>query len=233
MRCIMGILLTIEGGDGSGKATQTELLKQRLEQDGYAVTAVSFPNYESEAAAPIKMYLRGEFGDHPEDVSPYVASTFYGIDRFASFRKEWEENYKKGHIILADRYTTSNMVHQMIKFNDVLQRQEFLTWLEDLEFQKFRLPRPNGVILLDMPLQLSLDLMRQRTHKTGGETGDIHERDTEHLNKVHNVYDELVERYGWNRINCADTDMKLRSITDIHEEIYVIARQIIESTNKG
>lgn len=223
----MGILLTIEGGDGSGKATQTKLLQERLEAEGYKVKAVSFPNYDSPASEPIKMYLKGNFGSHPEDVNPFVASMFYAIDRFASYRMEWEKAYKDGYIILADRYTTSNMVHQMIKYEVPQEKKRFLQWLEETEFERFGLPRPDGVILLDMPLELSLELMRERTHKTGGETGDIHEKDAMHLKKVHDVYDELVHAYGWMRINCATADMQLRSIEDIHEEVYRLAQEVL------
>ena len=136
----MGTLIILEGGDGSGKATQTKLLVERLTKEGHAVKSVSFPNYDSGAAMPIKMYLAGEFGKDVHDVNPYVASSMYAIDRFASFRTDWEEFYKNGGIIIADRYTTSNMVHQMVKYNDPKERTAFLDWLEDFEFNKFALP---------------------------------------------------------------------------------------------
>lgn len=223
----MSQLFIIEGGDGSGKATQTALLKERLEREGQKVRAVSFPNYDSEAAMPIKMYLRGDFGNKPEDVNPYVASTFYAVDRFASYRQDWEEFYKSGGIVLADRYTTSNMVHQMIKYSDPMEREAFLTWLEDLEFVKYGLPRPTAVFLLDMPLSLSEALMAERKHKTGGETGDIHEKDRHHLTAVHAAYDELVARYDWHRIHCESSHNTLRSIEDIHEELYKAVKEYI------
>ncbi|SUP40115.1 dTMP kinase [Veillonella criceti] len=216
----MGRLIIIEGGDGSGKATQTALLQERLVAEGYAVKAVSFPNYDSPAAMPVKMYLAGDFGKNPSDVNPFVASSLYAIDRFASFRMEWQTFYEEGGIILADRYTTSNMVHQMVKYEEAVARREFLDWLEDFEFVKFGLPRPDLVCLLDMPLAASEALMRDRKHKTGGATGDIHERDHEYLVRVHAAYDELVARYDWQRIACTDEAYSLRSIEAIHEDVY-------------
>ena len=220
----MGKLFIIEGGDGSGKATQTALLTKRLQQEGYAVKAVSFPNYDSPASMPIKMYLAGEFGKDVNDVNPYVASSFYAIDRFASYRQDWQSFYEEGGIVLADRYTTSNMVHQMVKYRDPEKRHAFLTWLEDFEFIKFQLPKPDLVCLLDVPLLVSEDLMKHREHKTGGATGDIHEKNHQYLKDVHAAYDELVERYGWRRIPCAtsadDTTSHMRSIEAIHKDIY-------------
>ena len=191
----MGKLIIIEGGDGSGKATQTALLKERLEREGYNVRTVSFPNYDSPAAMPVKMYLAGDFGKKPSDVNPYVASTFYAVDRFASYRQDWQEFYEKGGLILADRYTTSNMIHQAVKYDDPAERDAFLDWLDDLEFGKFGLPRPDGVCLLDVPEAITERLMANREHKTGGATGDIHEKDTSYLLRVHEAYDELSRRY--------------------------------------
>lgn len=217
----MGKLIIIEGGDGSGKATQTALLKERLEREGYNVRTVSFPNYDSPAAMPVKMYLAGDFGKKPSDVNPYVASTFYAVDRFASYRQDWQEFYEKGGLILADRYTTSNMIHQAIKYDDPAERDAFLDWLDDLEFGKFGLPRPDGVCLLDVPEAVTERLMANREHKTGGATGDIHEKDTSYLLRVHEAYDELSRRYGWHRIYCADeTGEQLRTIESIHEDVY-------------
>ncbi len=231
----MGTLIIIEGGDGSGKATQTSLLYNRLQQEGYAVKAVSFPNYESGAAMPIKMYLNGDFGKNPKDVNPYVASTMYAIDRFASFRQDWKDFYEAGGIILADRYTTSNMVHQMVKYTDEDERNHFLNWLEDFEFVKFELPRPDMVCLLNVPLATSEALMAERKGKTGGATGDIHEKDCLYLTSVHNAYDELVERYGWDCINCTESTGEMvelmRSIESIHEDIYERIQRVLPLKN--
>lgn len=226
----MGQLVIIEGGDGSGKATQTAKLVERLTKEGFPVRSVSFPNYDSPAAEPIKMYLRGDFGTDANDVNPYVASTFYAIDRFASYRQDWQAFYEEGGIIIADRYTTSNMVHQMIKYENEEERQQFLTWLDRLEYTLYGLPRPDAVILLDMPLSLSQKLLRERVGKTGGETGDIHERDAAHLQRVHAAYDELVARYGWHRVSCGQDSGGLRTIESIHDDVYRLVMNSIGSS---
>ena len=220
----MGTLIILEGGDGSGKATQTKLLVERLTKEGHAVKSVRFPNSDSGAAMPIKLSLAGEFGKDVHDVNPYVASSMYAIDRFASFRTDWEEFYKNGGIIIADRYTTSNMVHQMVKYDNRKERTDFLDWLEDFEFKKFGLPKPDAVCLLDMPLEVSEALMAERTGKTGGNTGDIHEGNHQYLVAVHDAYEALVERYQWYRIPCATKDDSshyvLRTIEEIHNDVY-------------
>lgn len=225
----MGKLIILEGGDGSGKATQTALLKERLIKEGYRVQSVSFPNYDSPAAMPIKLYLRGDFGKTAEAVNPYVASTFYAIDRFASFRQTWQAFYEEEDtIVLADRYTTSNMVHQMVKYDSPAERTAFLDWLEDFEFTKFALPKPDMVILLDVPLAVSEALMAERTAKTGGATGDIHENDSAYLRRCHEAYRELVERYGWHRISCtAEGEATLLSRESIHEAVYACVKTCI------
>ena len=227
----MGTLIIIEGGDGSGKATQTKALKERLEQEGYKVKTVSFPNYDSPAAMPVKMYLAGDFGKKPSDVNPYVASTLYAVDRFASYRTDWEEFYKDGGIILADRYTTSNMIHQMVKYDDPQERRDFLAWLDDFEFNKFGLPRPDAVCLLDMPLATSEALMKGRQHKTGGATGDIHEGNHEYLVLVHQAYDELVKTYDWHRIDCVNEAGQIRTIEAIHEDVYKAIEPLINAVD--
>ncbi len=130
-----GKLIVIEGSDGSGKATQTKKLYDKLVKENKNVKKVEFPNYESESSALIKMYLNGEFGKEPDSVNPYVSSTFYAVDRFASYKKDWEEFYLKGGIIIADRYTTSNMIHQAAKIKDVQAKDNFLNWLWDFEFK--------------------------------------------------------------------------------------------------
>ncbi len=217
-----GKLLVFEGGDGSGKATQSELLCKRLRAEGKRVRAVTFPNYKSDAAAPIRMYLAGAFGTKPDDVNAYVASTFYAIDRFASFRQEWEDFYKSGGIIVADRYVTSNMVHQMTKCRTREEADTFLAWLDDLEYEKFGLPRPDAVFLLDVPLAMTIALLKERTEKKDlHEEGkaDIHEADIAYLQRCHAAYDILETRYGWQRIHCVQ-EGRLRSRESIHDEIY-------------
>ncbi|KLU67906.1 thymidylate kinase [Desulfosporosinus acididurans] len=222
-----GKLIVIEAGDGSGKATQTKLLFERLKAENYTIKKVEFPNYKSDSSTLIKMYLKGEFGRNPNDVNPYAASTFYTVDRYASYKKEWEEFYLGGGIILADRYTTSNMVHQASKLLDKGERKVYLDWLEDLEFQKFKLPVPDCVIFLDMPPHFSQTLMNNRQNKFGDENKDIHESNYEYLVHSYNTACEIGADYEWKRIDCVSND-KLRSIEEIHNDIYITVKQLLD-----
>lgn len=214
-----GKLFIIEGGDGSGKATQTAMVETRLRHEGYDVCAVSFPDYDSDSSALVKMYLRGDFGTDADAVNPYAASTFYAVDRFASYQRGWKAVLDRGGIVIADRYTTSNMLYQMIKFEDSKERTSYLDWLEDLEYKKMGLPEPTQVFLLDVPLAVTERLMAQRTGKTGGATGDIHEGNDSFLKRCHDAYGELTLRYGWQRIACTDGE-NLRTIQSIQDELY-------------
>lgn len=214
-----GKLIIIEGGDGSGKATQTKRLVQHLQDDGRQVMAVSFPDYDSDSSALVKMYLRGDFGTEADAVNPYAASAFYGVDRFASYQLKWKQFLEDGGIVVADRYTTSNMLYQMIKIDSKDEQQAYLDWLEDFEFRKLGLPVPTQVILLDVPLAVTAQLMAERTGKTGGQTGDIHEKNRDFLRRCHEAYHTLAARYGWTCISCADEN-GLRSIEDIHGDVY-------------
>lgn len=220
-----GKLIIIEGGDGSGKATQTALLVKRLATEGQAVRAVSFPDYDSDSSALVKMYLRGDFGSDADAVNPYAASAFYAVDRFASYQLHWKSFLQDGGIVVADRYTTSNMLYQMIKINDPAARQVYLDWLWDFEFGKMGLPVPDMVILLDVPLAVTERLMAGRKGKTGGHTGDIHEANEGFLQKCHHAYDELAAKYGWQRIACAD-GLEMRSAEAIHNDVYQAVRTL-------
>lgn len=214
-----GKLIIIEGSDGSGKATQSEKLYNRIKTEGYNVRMVQFPNYESDSSSLVKMYLNGDFGKDPGDVSPYIASTFYAVDRYASFKTDWQEFYLSGGIIVADRYTTSNMVHQAAKIQGE-EKNVFLDWLWDLEYNMYKLPVPDCVIFLDMPPNLSQQLMKGRENKiTGGMDKDIHESNGEYLVNSYNNSLYIAQKYGWNMIECG-IDGEIREIADIHEEIY-------------
>lgn len=216
----MGKLICIEAGDGSGKETQTNKLFERLQNQNYNVRKISFPNYASESSALIKMYLRGDFGSKPDDVNPYVASTFYAADRYASYKKEWGAFYEQGGIVLADRYTTSNMVHQAVKITNPGEREEFLSWLWNFEFQLFGLPQPDCVIFLDMPPKYAVQLMENRRNKiTGSEQKDIHESDKAYLEQAYKGALWLAEKYGWHWIKCVNNN-QIRPIMDIHNEIF-------------
>lgn len=216
-----GKLIIIEGSDGSGKATQTKKLYDRLEQNNYNIKKVEFPNYDSESSALVKMYLRGDFGKHAEDVDPYICSTFFAVDRYASFKTEWEEFYNNGGIIICDRYTTSNMIHQASKM-EVEERDKYLEWLNDLEFNLYKIPKPDCVIFLDVPVEMSQKLMKDRNNKITGESEkDIHESDFDYLKKSYENSLYIAKKYDWQRINCIKDD-NMRTIDDIHEEIYSI-----------
>lgn len=215
----MGKLVVIEGSDGSGKATQTKKLYERLIDLEPKVRRVSFPNYASESSALIRMYLRGDFGGTAEAVNPYAAATFYAVDRFANFF-DWKNFYNDGGLILSDRYVGSNMVYQAAKLKKKSERAEFLKWLDDLEYNHFGLPRPDLTIFLDMPPEISAILRRERGRE------DIHEDDAIFMKKVYNVYKEIAQKYGWKTVNCADKNFA-RSTTDIHESIFALVEELL------
>ena len=216
----MGKLYVIDGTDGSGKQTQFKKLQERLTQDGIDYRVVSFPNYDSDSSALVKMYLSGEFGKNAKDVSPYIASTFYAADRYATFKTGYQEYYDNGGIILADRYTTANMVHQAGKISDKEEREKFLKWLWDFVFNLYGLPVPTEVFFLNMPVEKSLELMENRENKFTHDTKkDIHESDKQHLKDSYLAACDVAKKYNWYEIICVK-DGEIRTIEDIHEEIY-------------
>lgn len=218
-----GKLIVIEGLDGSGKATQAGLLTQALKDAGRAVRAVSFPDYASESSALVKMYLSGAFGVQPSDVNAYAASSFYAVDRFASFRRDWGNDYRSGGIIVADRYTTSNAVHQCSK----LPRAEwdgFLDWLFHYEYALLGIPAPDVVIYLSVDPALSQALMRGRYHGDDSRR-DIHERNLEYLRRSRDAAEYCAKHLGWRVVQCAASGV-MRSAEDIHREIMGIVRDI-------
>ena len=225
-----GKLITIEAGDGSGKATQTKALYDRLLAEGYQVLKVEYPDYQSESSALVRMYLGGEFGQQAENVSAYGASAFFAVDRYASYLLKWRQAYEAGWIILADRYTTSNMVHQAVKLKDSAEREEFLTWLWDFEFGRLQLPVPDRVIYLDMPPEISDMLINSRAAKDSSRQKDIHEKDTSYLHHCHRAYNEVAEKYGWVKISCAQQG-NLRTVQDIHEDVYQAVKEILRDEN--
>ena len=212
----MGKLIVIEGTDGSGKSTQFRRLQQRLEQETRQFKHLVFPRYSEPSSALIRMYLGGEFGGSPADVNAYAASAFYAVDRFASYKQDWGNWYEQGGLVLSDRYTTSNAVHQASKEHGEKQ-QEFLKWLYEFEYDKLGLPRPDLVIYLDVPTEFTEQMMRSREAATGT-TADIHEQDLSYLAHCRKVGREAAELYGWTVIHCVENG-KMRSIEDIHNEI--------------
>lgn len=215
-------LIVLEGLDGSGKGTQTQLLLEALSAgSGGNVRKITFPDYESPSSALVKMYLGGEFGKDPEDVNAFAASTFYAVDRFASFRKDWQRDYDEGKTILCDRYVTSNFIYQMGKLPRT-RWEEYLRWVEDLEYEKLGLPRPDQVIYLDMPVEISQRLMSGRYHGDEGKK-DIHESHLEFLRQAGECARFAGERLGWSMISCA-RDGEPRPVEEIHREVLALVR---------
>lgn len=216
----MGKLFVIDGTDGSGKQTQLSKLKERLKKEKIDYRVVSFPNYDSKTSTLVKMYLSGEFGNNSKEISPYIASTFYAADRYATYQTELKEYYENGGLILADRYTTANMIHQAGKIQNKEERDKFLKWLWDFEFNLYKLPIPTEVFFLNMPVEKSLELIANRENKfTHNTKKDIHERDKNHLIDSYNAACDVAKEYNWYEVKCVKHD-KIRTIEDIHEEIY-------------
>ena len=213
----MGKLIVIEGTDGSGKSTQFRLLTDRLESEQVKFQKLVFPQYSEPSSALIRMYLGGEFGKSPSDVNAYAASAFYSVDRYASYRKVWGKWYEEGGLVVSDRYTTSNAVHQASKEPEN-KREDFLNWLYDFEYDKLGLPRPDLVIYLDVPSDFTEKMLRHRESETHTHA-DIHEQDMQYLATCRRMGRAAAEHYGWTVIRCV-RDGAMRSMEDIHEEIY-------------
>lgn len=223
----MGKLIVIEGTDSSGKETQTKKLYERLANEVEKVRKISFPNYESPACEPVKMYLAGAFGDNALNVNPYPVSTMFAIDRYASYKMDWESFYNAGGIIVTDRYTTSNMVHQASKIENIDEKSKYLGWLEDLEYNKMGIPKPDLVIFLNMPTEMAVKLMEARKNKiTGEEKKDIHEKDTSYLKKSYDNACDIAKKYNWQEIKCVE-NKRLKTIEEIGEEIYILVKEIL------
>ena len=213
----MGKLIVIEGTDGSGKSTQFRLLTDRLESEQVKFQKLVFPQYSEPSSALIRMYLGGEFGKSPSDVNAYAASAFYSVDRYASYRKVWGKWYEEGGLVVSDRYTTSNAVHQASKEPED-KREVFLNWLYDFEYDKLGLPRPDLVIYLDVPTDFTEKMLRYRESETNTHA-DIHEQDMQYLATCRQMGRAAAAHYGWTVIRCV-RDGAMRSMENIHEEIY-------------
>ncbi len=221
----MGKLIVIEGTDGSGKSTQFRLLTERLQQENIPFQKLVFPQYAEESSALIRMYLGGEFGANPSDVNAYAASAFYAVDRYASYKKVWGQWYENGGLVVSDRYTTSNAVHQASK-EPPEKQGEFLKWLYEFEYDRLGLPRPDLTVYLDVPTDFTEKLMRSREAATNTHA-DIHEKDLAYLATCRRMGKAAADYYGWTVISCVK-DGQMRSIEDIHEELYRRIRQHLE-----
>lgn len=220
-----GKLIVLEGIDGSGKSAQYRRLCARMEQDGIEYNHIVFPRYDKESSALIRMYLNGEFGTRPDDVNAYTASTFYAVDRFAAYQTDWGKRYENGGLILSDRYTTSNAVHQGSKLQDE-ELPAFFGWLSDLEYDKMGLPKPDLVIYLDVDVEISLARMRRRQAKNHT-SADIHEKDLGYLERCLHTARMAADYYGWTRIPW-QKDGKERELDEKNDEIYRIILEHIQ-----
>ena len=220
------MLIVIEGLDGSGKATQSDLLTEFLRKKGKRIKKVSFPDYESDSSALVKMYLSGQFGTHPDDVNAYAASSFYAVDRYASFMKDWREDWHKG-IVIADRYTTSNAIHQCSKLPES-QWDSFLDWLFDYEYNKLGIPSPNKVVYLRVDPEVSQKLLEKRYHGNMAKE-DIHEKDREYLERCRKAADYCASKLGWETVECSDHG-SMRGIEAIQQ---ILKMKLEESINES
>lgn len=219
------MLIVIDGLDGSGKTTQFDIIKEKLSQD-YTVKAISFPDYDKPSSTLVKMYLSGKISENASDINAYAASSFYAADRYISYKKYWEDSYKNGELILAGRYVTSNAIHQMSKLPEN-EWDSYLEWLEDYEYSKLGLPRPDCVIFLDMPIEISQRLMSER-YKGDESKKDIHEANVEYLKVCRRSALYAAEKLGWNVIPCSDGDSPLPV-----EEISRRLSKLIENSVKA
>ncbi len=218
-----GRIIVIEGLDGSGKATQSKLLMERLSKK-FKVKRLSFPDYESDGSAPVRMYLNGEFGDDPACVNPFAAASFYAVDRVTSYLKNWKQDYDEGTLFVLDRYTTSNMVYMTSKL-PTSEWSGFINWLSEFEYERLGLPKPDGVIYLDMPTEVSQKLMSGR-YNSDESKKDLHEKNVDFLNACRKSALYAAENQGWTVIPCSEGGAP-REIQEISEDVYATACNIL------
>lgn len=219
-------IFVIEGSDGSGKQTQIDLLYKRLTSDGIKILRQSYPNYESDTSALVKMYLDGNFGQNPNDIDAYRTSSFYAVDRLGTHLTTVKPALDKGVSVLFDRYVSSNAYHQGCKITDIVERDKFLDWLYSFEFDILKLPRPTITFFLDMPYQKSIELTKDRQLKNG-QSKDIHESDREHLKNAYETGICIAKKLDWQVIECLDEEGNIKTREAIHEEIYDIVKKFI------
>lgn len=224
----MGKLIIFEGLDGSGKGTQTELTEKNLRAMGKDPLRITFPDYESESSALVKMYLSGQFGEKPDDVNAYAASSFYAVDRFASYKTKWGDFYRAGGLILSDRYTTSNAVHQCSKLPP-MHWDGFLNWLFDFEYKKIGIPAPDAIIYLAVDPEVSQRLMTKR-YQGDESRKDIQEKDLEYMARSRAAAEYCAKALGWRRIECTaqqNGQKEMRTVDNINAEILAKLQDIL------
>ena len=223
-----GKIIVIEGTDGSGKNTQMKLLSRKFEERNVKFRAISFPCYEKPSSSLVKMYLDGDFGTDAMEVSPYIASTFFAVDRYAAYKTDFGKFYNDGGIIISDRYVSSNMLHQASKIDNKKEKEKFLNWLFDLEYNIYKIPKPDKVIFLNMPIEYSSKLLKNRDNRFEYKKEDIHEKNIEYMKKSYETACELSKIYNWEEIKCVEGG-KVREIDEISEEIEEKVKNIIEN----
>lgn len=218
----MGKLIIMEGLDGSGKSTQTALLEEYLKKSNVDFKKIKLPDYDSPSSTLVNMYLAGEFSKNADDVNAYAAGAFYAVDRFASYKLNWGKDYENGTLILADRYATSNSIYQMEKIDEA-KWDEYLDWSADFEYNKIGIPKPDVVIFLDMPVEISQKLMTSRYNGDEGKK-DVHEADVEFLKKCRKSALYAANKQGWKVIPCSDGENPL-TIEEIHNNIVNVIKE--------
>lgn len=214
----MGKLFVIEGIDGSGKSTQIERLMQRLSEKGHKAVKLKFPRYENESSSLIRMYLGGQFGSHPDDVNAYAASTFFSVDRYASYKQDWGKDYENGAVIVSDRYVSSNIIHQGSKLPKE-EALDYFRWLFDFEYGKLGLPKPDAVLFLDVPPSVTVKQVEKR-YEGDESKKDIHEKDFEYLEKCYETALFACDNGYMKKVECLDKDGKMKSIEEISDIIF-------------
>lgn len=230
----MGKIVVLEGTDFSGKTTQYDKLKDRLSSEGVMFGTDSFPNYNEPSCYFVETYLRGGFGEDATAIDPKLASTFYTLDRFASFKlRDWGKTYRDGGNVLFARYITSNILHQASKYNSWEEKKAFIDWLYDYECGLFGIPKDDCVILLNMPPEMGQKLKEQRLKEqnglsSNGSEKDIHENNAEYLRKSYETALQVADYLGWKVVNCVNTEGRLKSIEEIHNEVYEIVQNVFD-----
>ncbi len=215
----MGRLLVLEGLDGSGKSTQTERLAERLADANVPVRRIKLPDYESPSSSLVRLYLGGEFGENASAVNAYAASSFYAVDRVASYLLDWKKDYEEGRLVLADRYTSSNPIYQMTKLPEE-EWDSYLAWVEEYEYDRLGLPRPDCVIFLDMPVAISQKMMTGR-YEGDESRKDVHERNVRFLEQCRKAALYTADAWHWDVVRCWEGDGP-RSIEEIAEDVWAI-----------
>jgi len=213
----LGRLVVFEGIDGSGKSTQFDMLCRRFAGESKDFMRLRFPRYDEPSSALVRMYLGGEFGEDPDSVNAYAASSFYAVDRYASYIQDWRKYYESGGLVLTDRYTTSNAIHQGAKLPPDL-REYFFRWLYEYEFSLMGLPAPDLVLYMDIDAKLAARRIEKRQSETGAAV-DIHEKDYGYLESCSQSGSQAAIQLGWHSVNCV-VEGRERGEEDIHNEIY-------------